>query len=158
MIDATFEVKCDRAGCSNNLVTRLSKEEAARIDGGDIVDVLRGEGWLISEDRGAALCPEHSRTGIPKRPLFLVMGETGEHGDQRQWVVAGSHSKTVALRAVTDCHQIYLAELEKRGGSPSKAFVQMKREWKHVFDPDFDMDSNGTRYYLVQTILIGDPE
>lgn len=78
---------------------------------------------------------------LKKKTIYLVVGETGEHADRTEWLVAAYLSKkraeTHAKRAEERAR-----EIEKKGNSLGRPCERSE------FDPNLRIDYTGTNYRI----------
>lgn len=83
------------------------------------------------------------------KKIYVVMGRTGEHDDFRDWNVRAFFDKRKAEKLVKNC----VAEYNRIKGMPGYRRFSTSTEdprLKNKFDPDMDIDYNGTEYVIAE--------
>ena len=77
--------------------------------------------------------------------IYLVVGETGEYSDHRDWYVGWSADKD---KAEALCHKCSLEaqDFKRRDDADPCGYIDRAIP----SDPDFQMDYTGTRYFVVE--------
>jgi len=77
--------------------------------------------------------------------IYLVVGETGKHGDRLEWNVAAYLNAEEAQKHM----EAAKLEANKVNGKSYKE----RSEFKNPYDPDFRCDYTGTGYFISQVEL-----
>jgi len=73
--------------------------------------------------------------------VYLVIGQTGEHEDKTEWIVCAHMSESEALQHAADAQRC-ADEYQRTRRSPYAGAPH----GVNAFDPDMQMDYDGTRY------------
>jgi hypothetical protein len=80
-------------------------------------------------------------------PIFLVIGETGEYEDRREWVVCAYRNYEQAYQHAKMADE----ESSKLFQERDEKFTTIKH--KGVYDENMVIDYTGTSYFVEETIL-----
>lgn len=88
------------------------------------------------------------------KSIYLVIGETGEFGGKRWWPVAAYLKEKDCLIHVEMANEVVddFYRKHKRGGLDEIAEVMIGK-CRNPYDPNIQMDYNGTRYSMRKSEL-----
>ena len=87
------------------------------------------------------------------KTIYLVWGQSGEHEDRSEWVVAAYADKTLAEQRASDAQAEVKKFLEEWSAEEERSFEKLDA-FKNQYDPNMVMDTGGVRYGVQEVELI----